>query len=186
MATRYASIARCTDLPERDVIAALVSRDECAALLARIGAMGSPRSAARALAALVGRLATPACTWLEGALAIELFEEESGADVCVRVRVMSEIGGGLRERVLPVVELAQPLAELVAVLERRRDVMAMLHIEQVSARCALLLASDGRDESATSTSFDISETSLALGIVAAGSVTSDDVDSGWDDASSAE
>ena len=52
MATRYASgIARCTaSCAERDVIAALVSRDECAALLARIvghglGAIGRTRAA---------------------------------------------------------------------------------------------------------------------------------------------
>lgn len=173
MATRYASLARCSDLPERDVIAALLSRDECAALLGGIAGIPSARSASRALLALLGRLATPACTWLEGDLAVELFEEEGGT----KVRVMSEIGAGLRERVVPVVTLAQPLADLVGAFEKRRDLKMVLRLERVSSRCALLLASD--EESAPmSTEFDISETSLAW--PSSGRAT-EDVDSGWDD-----
>jgi len=173
MATRYASLARCSDLPERDVIAALLSRDECAALLGGIAGIPSARSASRALLALLGRLATPACTWLGGDLAVELFEEEGGT----KVRVMSEIGAGLRERVVPVVTLAQPLADLVGAFEKRRDLKMVLRLERVSSRCALLLASD--EESAPmSTEFDISETSLAW--PSAGRA-GEDVDSGWDD-----
>ena len=177
MATRYASLARSSDLPERDVIAALISRDECAALLARIAANPSARSASRALLDLIGRLGTPACTWLEGALAVELFEEETGT----KVRVMSDIGAGLRERVVPVVVLAQPLADLVVAFERRTELTTFLRLERVSSRCALILASE--EESApVSTEFDISETSLAFGAQAK---APEEVDSGWDDASNA-
>ena len=176
MATRYASFARCSDLPERDVIAALVSRDECAALLGRLAAMPTARSAARALLALLGRLATPACTWLEGELVVELFEDEGAT----KVRVMSDIGGGLRERVVPVVVLRQSVAELVAAFDRRRELHALLRVERVSMRCALLVASD-EQAAPISRPLDISETSLAFG---AGLTPPEDVDSGWDDASS--
>ncbi len=164
------------------MIAALLSRDECAALLARIAApsaRSSARSSARALLAVFGRLATPACTWLEGELAVELFEEERGT----KVRVMSEIGAGLRERVVPVIMLAQPLDALLAAFDKRRDLAAVLRLERVSSRCALLLAgADADDDSAPmSTEFDISESSL-MGPRAG---RAEDVDSGWDDASSA-
>jgi len=176
MATRYAPLARCSEFPENDVIAALISRDECAALLQRIGANPSARSGARAVLALVGRLATPACTWLEGELAVELFEEEGG----MKVRVMSELGAGLRERVLPTITIALSLDDLLVIFERRRYQTALLRLERVSARCALLLASP-LDAAPMSTDFDISETSLSFG--GGASYASDDVDSGWDDSS---
>ena len=172
MATRYASLARCPDVPERDVIAALISREECAALLTRIADMPSAKTAARALLALIGRLATPACAWLEGDLAVELFEEEGAT----KVRIMSEIGAGLRERVLPVATIAQPVAELVVAFERRRELLTFLRLERVSVRCALLLASD-EETSPASTEFDISETSLAWPSTGA---APEEVDSGWD------
>jgi len=174
MPTRYASLSSGArgDLSERDLIAALISRDECGAVLARIAANPSARSGSRALLALLGRLATPACTWLEGALAVELFEEDGGT----KVRVMSEIGAGLRERVVPVVTVARPLAELVGAFEKRRELTAVLRLERISSRCAMLLAAD-EQLAPMSTQFDISETSLAWP-----STAREDVDAGWDDA----
>ncbi|MDB4935408.1 MAG: hypothetical protein JWP87_2380 [Labilithrix sp.] len=176
MGTRYASLARCSDLSEREIVGALLSRDECAALLGRIAKVSSDRSASRSLLAVLARLATPACIWLEGELAVELFEEEGGT----KVRVMSEIGAGLRERVLPGVTFAHELDALLAGFHTRRDLTTVLRLERVSARCALLLAGalrDGDEERAPmSTAFDISETSLAW--PRAGHAA-EDVDSGW-------
>ena len=175
MPTRYASLfsgARGVDLSERDLIAALISRDECSALLKRIGEIPSARSASRALLALLGRLATPACTWLEGDLAVELFEDEAGT----KIRVMVDLGAGLRERVLPIITVAQPLPELAGAFEKRRDLMTVLRVERISARCVMLLASSADEDNAPmSTEFDISETSLARA-----SGTAVDIDSGWD------
>jgi hypothetical protein len=175
MATRYAPLARCSEIPEKDVIAALVSRGECAALLQRIAADPSARSAARALLELVGRLATPACAWLEGELAVELFEENEG----MKVRVMSELGAGLRERVLPAITIGLALDDLLVIFEKRRYLTALLRVERVSSRCALLLASP-LEAAPMSTDFDISETSLSFG---GAGYAADDVDAGWDDAS---
>jgi len=182
MATRYAFLARSvrvSELSERDVLAALLSRGECASLLERIAGRPSDRSATRALLVLLGRLATPACTWLEGELAVELFEDD-GTKVCV----MSEIGAGLRERVLPAMTLATPLADVVAMFEKRRELTAVLRLERVSARCVLLLASAGEEESAPmSMEFDISETSLSWPMALANAGANlEEVDSGWDDA----
>ena len=179
MAKRYASLARCSDLTERDLVAALISRDECAALLERIAKMPAERASTRAFLGLLARLATPACTWLEGELAVELFDDEGGT----KVRVMSEIGAGYRERVLPVVVLAQSNEDIVALVERGQQLGELFRIERVSSRCVLLLASDAADE-VGATEFDISETSLGWA-AGAGATNVEDVDSGWDDASNA-
>ncbi len=175
MDTRYASVGPCSELPERDVIAALVSRDECAAVFARIASMDNTQRAVRSLLSFLARLATPACAWLDGDLAVELFQEEDGT----KVRVMSEIGAGLRERVVPVFTLHASVDAIAHAIEKRRDVLAVLHVERVSARCMLLLGSVEVDESAPmSTEFDISETCLSMRL---GSVpAADEVDSGWD------
>jgi len=179
MATRYASLSRCSELSERAVIAALISSEECASLLAHIAAMPSPRAASRALIGLVARLATPACTWLEGELVVELFEEEGGT----KVRVMSDFGAGFRERVLPTALLAQPLAEVIDAVSRYGERAGMLRMERVSARCVLLLATgttetSGDESPPASARFDISETSLAL--ASGPAATPEDVDAGWD------
>ncbi|MBX3185509.1 MAG: hypothetical protein KF819_00785 [Labilithrix sp.] len=171
MATRYASLGRCAELPERDVIAALVSREECASLVDRIATMEPPR-AVRALLALVRRMATPACTWLEGDLVVELFEDERGTTA----RILSD-QVGLRERILPAVVLGVSLADIAATIDKRREVGAVFRVEPVSARCLLLLSWE--EEEAASTGFDISETSLSM----TWSPTVDDVDAGWDEPS---
>jgi hypothetical protein len=176
MATRYAFLARSArvaEVSDRDVLAALMSRDACAALLARIAASAAARRRARALVALLSQVATPACTWREGDLAVELFEEEGATNV----RVMSEIGAGLREQILPVVTIGQPLDQLVTAFESVHETGTVLRLERVSSRCALLLASD-EECAPRSTGFEISETSLAWSF---GSAGAEDVDAGWDE-----
>ena len=186
MATRYASLSRIanagrsSDFPpsirERDVIAALLSRDECATMLGRMASIPSARSGNRALLALIARLAPPACTWLEGELAVELYDDEEGT----RVRIMSELGGGLRERVLPSVTLPLSFTDLVSSFTKSRQLTHLLRLERVSTRCALLLASESEEATGrASAELDISETSLAF------TAGDQDVDSGWDDAPSA-
>lgn len=174
MDTRYAPVAPCFHLAERDVIAALLSRDECAALLAKITSSKRPLDMLRQLLPFLARLATPACTWLDGELAVELFAEEDGT----KIRVMSEIGAGMRERVLPVFTVNATLDQIESAIALRRDVLAVLQMQRVSARCLLLLASEEELGTTDVAGLDISETSLSLRIGSAPAV--DEVDSGWD------
>lgn len=155
------------------MIAALVSRDECASLLARIATMYAAAGAGRAVLALLRRLATPACSWFEGDLVVELFEEERGTSV----RVLSD-HVGMRERVLPAVVLRASLDDVMQVFAEREELATVFRVERVSTRLLLLLSWD-EEEGALSTDFDISETSLAWS-----PISSEDVDSGWDDAPS--
>lgn len=124
--------------------------------------------------ALFAQLGSPACLWLEGDLAVELFEEDSG----VRVRVLEEAGAGLRERILPTVTLRMPLGDVLTEIYETPELLGDLRIERVSSRCAMLVL--GGDEAIPSSVFEISETCLSVPPPAVASI--EDVDRGWDDA----
>jgi hypothetical protein len=130
---------------------------------------------ATTLLALFAQLGSPACSWLEGDLAVELFEEDEG----VRVRVLEEVGGGLRERVLPTITLPMPLSAVLAEVYDTPELLGELRIERVSSRCAMLLLAS-EEEEVPSSLFEISETCLSIPPPPAASV--EDLDRGWDDA----
>lgn len=148
-----------------DLEAAVRSQERCAALLAELAARSD---AAAALVALFTAIASPACAWLEADLAVELFEEDDG----VRVRVLEDLGGGLRERVLPPSTTRASLADL----ERAAEGSA-LRVERISSRC-LLLTSALEDDAPCSV-FEISETCLSVPPPKVAS--SEEIDRGWDE-----
>lgn len=126
---------------------------------------------------LFAGLASPACLWLEGDLAVELFEEDEG----VRVRVLEEVGGGLRERVLPAVIFRLALSDVLSGIYDAPELLGDLRIERVSLRCALLLAAVAPEDEVPSSVFEISETCLSAPPPPVVSV--EDLDRGWDDPS---
>jgi hypothetical protein len=165
----FSHLGRLSDLTEGDVVAATVSQEECASLLSRLGQLAGPedgRAVASILLTLFTRLAAVS-PWLEGDLAVELFEEDAGT----RVRVMNELGGGLRERVLPAVTFRSSVAELSGAIADDLAVDDLLRLEAISSRCVLILASEPMPGS---TDFEISQTCLTPG------AAPEDVDSGWD------
>lgn len=127
------------------------------------------------LLALLAQLASPSCLWLEGDLAVELFEEEEG----VRVRVLEEVGGGLRERVLPTITMRMPLSEVLSEVYETPELLGDLRIERVSVRCAMLLLGSEDEERVPSSTFEISSTCLSVPPPPPDS--SAIVDQGWDD-----
>ena len=128
------------------------------------------------LLALFAQLGSPSCLWLEGDLAVELFEEDDG----VRVRVLEEVGGGLRERVLPTITLRMPLSAVLAEVYDTPELLGDLRVEPVSSRCAMLLLRSEEDE-VPSSAFEISETCLS--IPPPPPASAEVVDNGWDDLS---
>lgn len=160
----FGHLQRLSDVSRVDVLTAVQSQAECAALLDRLAALSASDGAdgSAVLVALFDQLAIAGGSgWLEGDLAVELFEEDDGT----RVRVMSELGAGLREQVLPTVCLRARLADLTSGPEP-----VALALEIVSSRCAMLLSAEPVP---TSTEFEISQTCLAIG-------PHEDVDAGWD------
>ncbi len=150
-------------LKERDVHAAMTSRRACASLVARLAA----RAEQGTLLAFLGRLATAPVDWLDGDLAVELFEEEQAT----KLRVLAELGGGQREGVLPPVVVNAPLEDVVTLAEKAADVLGPLRMERVSPRCTLFVTSEAE---AALPEFDLSETCLSNRLDAV------EVDEGWD------
>jgi hypothetical protein len=150
-------------LKERDVLAAMTSRRACASLVARLAA----RTEQGSLLAFLGRLATEPVAWLDGDLAVELFEEEQAT----KLRVLAELGGGQREGVLPPVVVNAPIDELATLAERAAEVLGPLRMERVSSRSLMFVTS--ADEIAMP-AFDLSETCLSNRLDAV------EVDEGWD------
>lgn len=128
------------------------------------------------LLALLSQIGSPSCLWLEGDLAVELFEEEEG----LRIRVLEEVGGGLRERVLPTVTLRMPLSEVLSEVYETPELLGDLRIERVSSRCAMLLLGS-EDEAVSSSVFEISSTCLSMPPPPPDSVA--ELDRGWDEPS---
>jgi hypothetical protein len=143
-------------LTSEDLDAAARSQERCAELLVRLADVSQPGSGSANVLWVFSRIASTECTWLEGDLVVELFEEDDG----LRVRVLEDVGG-LRERVLPPVTFRAPLSELVEAIEDIPERLGDLRMEVVSARCVLLLSS--LEESPLS-AFEISETCLTSSI----------------------
>ncbi len=172
-AGNFGHLRACSDLGERDIDAATRSLDACAALLQRFAEVSAPRAGAPAILALFAHVGSPACTWREGALSVELFADGDET----RVRVMEELAAGLLERVLPTVTLRAPLEELTGAIERFPAILADLRLMRPSLDCVWLVA----DEPApASIPLEIDERSMS-GIPP----RQDDVGTTWDDALSA-
>lgn len=169
----FPHLARCADLTGLEIDAAARSQEVCAALLERLAEVSRPESGAASLLALFAQLGSPACTWLEGELAVELFEEDDG----IRVRVLTDLGNGMRERILPPVLLRAPLAEILSAAEEVPERLGDLRLERVSSRCVLLLGAP--EDDVPSSVFEISETCLSAPPPPI--ATMDDLDRGWDE-----
>lgn len=163
----FGHLERLSDIAEADVVAATLSQEECAALLAKLGELADGAAVAPILLTLFTRVAVLS-RWLDGDLAVEM----SAADGGTRVSVSSELGGGMRERVLAPVTLRVALEELASALDGDLGGEDLLRLERASEGRVLLLATDSLP---ASTDFEISHTCLAT---AAG--IEDDVDAGWD------
>ena len=189
------------EMSEKDVITALASREECRELLARFAEIARPSRGAPRLLFLFARMATIACGWVEGDLRIEL---KLDGDT-TRIDMMSELGPGLRERLLSPVTIHAPLSEFLLAIERFPRAISPLMLKKKTSRRIVLVANE---ETRTTTMpppmIEISEESLARvpraaappqldlsdseGPLATPSASDDDdadLDSGWDAASAA-
>lgn len=139
----------------------------------------SERRDVTTLLALFAQIASPACLWLEGDLAVELFEEDDG----LRIRVLEEVGAGLRERVLPTITMSVPLSEVLSEIYETPELLGDLRIERVSSRCAMLLL--GSEEEVPASVFEISATCLSVPPPPppVASIDELDLDRGWDEPS---
>jgi len=134
----FAHLKRCLELRERDIVAAVAQREACKELLDHLAKISKPNDGAPKILLIFARMATTACDWIDGELRIEIMGD---GDVSV-VEMMSELGGGLRERVMPSFGLNVPLVEFTRAVERVPHMIAPLVTKTKTARRVIFSATE--------------------------------------------
>jgi hypothetical protein len=137
MSSTFAHLARCLDLRDQDVADAVVTRGAAKSLLAHLATISAPNTGVAKVLLLFARMATTACDWLDGDLYIELV----GDDELTVIEALTELGGGLRERVFAPTSFGVPLVEFARAIERVPHLIAPLAIRANGARRISLSAS---------------------------------------------
>jgi hypothetical protein len=124
MTGELAHITRCMDLSEADIVRAIVDREHTRALLSHLAACSAPNTGVAKALLVLARMATTACDWIDGDLAIDM----AAVDGATRVNVATDLGGGLRERVFAPLVFRAPLEEFARAIERVAHMIAPLRI----------------------------------------------------------
>lgn len=128
--TDFATLERCAEITDDVVAEAIASRSAMRALLARAAEIARPMEGAARVLVAFARMATTACDWLDGDLVVEIVGDD---EVCV-VEVMSELGGGFRERVFPSFTLHVSLDEFVRAVRLVPRMVLPLRMKQREGR----------------------------------------------------
>jgi hypothetical protein len=129
-------IERCFALGDEDVASAVVSRDATKALLDHLAFIAKPNEGAPKILLVFAMMATTACDWLDGELRVEIIGD---GEISV-VELMTELGGGLRERALPSFAVGVPLSEFVRAVERVPRMVQPLLVKAKSERRLVLVS----------------------------------------------
>ncbi len=155
--SKFAHIQRGFDLTDGDIEAAVESREETKALLDQVARISAPNAGAAKLLLVFARLATTACEWMDGDLRIELVP---AGDVTV-FEVMTDLGGGMRERLFAPVAMNVPIDEYRRSVERLPQLIEpLLARNQEGGRLILTASADARRSSMPPASVHISQESL--------------------------
>jgi hypothetical protein len=123
-------ITRCLELQESHIAAAIEARSSTRALLERLAEVSVPNSGAAKALLVYARLATTACDWIDGDLAVDLVEDGGGTVV----ETSTELGGGLRERLFPPLRFDAALEEFARAIARVPHMIAPLSMRSSTAR----------------------------------------------------
>jgi hypothetical protein len=137
MGGELSHIKRCLDLQEPDIVAAIGARTSTRALLDHLSVVSAPNTGVAKVLLVFARMATTACDWIDGELAIDLVTGEGDATI---VNAATDLGGGLRERLLPPLTFRAPMVEFTRAIERVPHMIAPLSIQAKSAKRVLLTA----------------------------------------------
>lgn len=137
MTEEFAHLVRCLDVREKDVADAVLSREKTRALVLHLAGCSAPNTGVAKVLLVFARMATTACDWIDGDLLVELV----GDDEVTVVEVLTELGGGLRERLFAPTAFRAPLAEFTRAIERVPHLVAPLASRSASVRRISLSAS---------------------------------------------
>jgi hypothetical protein len=191
MSGDYARIARCLDLQEHDIAAAVSTREGTKSLLDRLAEVSAPDSGVAKVLLVYARMATTACDWADGDLCVDL----AGKGTVTTVEAFTELGGGLRERLFAPISFRAPLGEFSRAIQRVPHMIAPLAVRSATEPRIRLSASEVvRRTTAPPPPISISSDSLFVRGSSPGlsrevpqppavssEPPSDDVDTGWDD-----
>lgn len=152
----FEHLSRCGDLAQADLEAASESRATCGELLARMAAIAAPDTGVAAVVSVFAALASAACDWIDGDLFIELADE----DDVTTVRVMTDLGGGMREGLFKPFTLRAPLTEITAAIDRTPGLTGGLSVRKVSWRRIVLAVTEQVRRSTLPPRIGVSEESL--------------------------
>jgi hypothetical protein len=127
---------RCIDIDDAVVTRAIVSHEAFRALLDRAAAVSAPEEGGPKVLTALARLATRDCTWLDGALHVEL----AGDDRATRVTVARQPAVGPRMPVFPAFEMNVPYDEFVRAARLFPKLIAPLHAIERGGRLLLSTA----------------------------------------------
>ena len=136
MKDRLAAIARCLDLRDEDVAAAVQSRAGTKALLERLAAVSARDTGVAKVLLVFARMATTACAWLDGDLRVDLTSRRDATSV----EASTELGGGLLEREIPPMTFRAPIEEFGRAIDRVPRMIAPLTVRTRTAGKIILSA----------------------------------------------
>jgi hypothetical protein len=119
-------LTRCGDLTTVDLNAACKSHGTFEELLRHMQQISAPDNGAASILLVLGALASSACDWVDGDLAIELADQNGVTEVAI----MMELGMGMRERLFPPIRLRAPLSELTLALDEMPSLIGALKVSR--------------------------------------------------------
>ena len=186
MSAQFSHISRCLDVQESDLSTAVASRASTRALLAHLSEICAPNTGAAKVLLVISRIATTACGWIDGDLRVDVAADGDRT----LIEVSTELGGGLRERVLPPMSFRAPLVEFIRAIERVPHAIAPLAIRGRSPEGVALSATEAtRRTTAPPPPIEISSESLFANTsepatakeTGSQTVPPTDIDAGWED-----
>lgn len=147
----FASLEQCIQLREDIIVQAVGSSAAMNALLARFEQIAAPKKGAPTILLALARMGTTAVDWVDGELIIQM----TGDDTKTKISVLSDLGGGLREKVLKDVSLRVPLDEFVRAINKTPKMIAPLVTREIGKRIVLSATQEIRKTSLPPPSIEV-------------------------------
>lgn len=150
-------IQRCGDLSQADLESALESRGTIKELLDRLAQVSAPDSGVPKVLLLFAQVAKTDVDWLDGDLRVELV---AAGDMTV-LEVLTDLGGGMRERLFTPVAMNTPMDEFKRAAERSSSLLAPLQMKtQAGGRVVFVGTAEARKSTMPPPDVGIDEGSL--------------------------
>jgi hypothetical protein len=160
--TDFATLRRCAEITDDVVAEAVASRAAMRALLTRASEIARPMEGAARILVALARMATNACDWLDGDLVVEIV----GDDEVAVVEVMSELGGGFRERIFPTFTLHVALDEFVRAVRLVPRMVTPLRMQEKAGRLVFTATEAVRTSTRPPPAAEVEEDLLTIEVTA--------------------